>query len=224
MKTEGCNPVHDPTVFVVDDDPAMRDSVSFLMSSVGFAVETFESAHDFLARYDRTRPGCLVLDVRMPGMSGLELQERLGADPIAPPIIMVSAYADVPTAVRALKAGATDFLEKPYTDQDLLDRVNVAIARDRAQRREAAECAEVDARIGHLTPRESQVMELVLEGKANKVIADDLGLSHKTVEVHRARVMDKMRVRSLAELLQLVLGHRARRNVSPGARSTDQFT
>jgi len=202
--------MHEPTVFVVDDDPEMRESVRLLMSSVGVAAEAYASADDFLDRYDRSRPGCVVLDVRMPGMSGLDLQGRLAAEGIEVPIIMVSAYGDVPTAVQAIKRGAIDFIEKPYTDQELLDRVNVAITCDGERRRAAADRAEVEARMRRLTQRESQVMEFVLEGAANKVIADELGLSHKTIEVHRARVMEKMRVGSLAELLQLVLGYRSR--------------
>jgi two-component system response regulator FixJ len=203
-------------VFVVDDDRAMRDSVRSLMFSVGFAVEVYESAGDFLDRYDRRRPGCVVLDVRMPGMSGLELQDRLVAEGIEVPIIMVSGYGDVPMAVRALKGGAIDFIVKPYTDQELLDRVNLAIACDDRRRVAAAMRADVEARVQRLTRRETQVIELVVEGKANKVIADELGLSHKTIEVHRARAMEKLRVGSLAELLQLVLGHRLRGAAPPG--------
>lgn len=186
------------------------------MFSVGFAVEVYESAGDFLDRYDRRRPGCVVLDVRMPGMSGLELQDRLVAEGIEVPIIMVSGYGDVPMAVRALKGGAIDFIVKPYTDQELLDRVNLAIACDDRRRVAAAMRADVEARVQRLTRRETQVIELVVEGKANKVIADELGLSHKTIEVHRARAMEKLRVGSLAELLQLVLGHRLRGAAPPG--------
>jgi len=198
----------DTTVFVVDDDPAVRKSMKFLMSSVGIGVETFESAQDFLGRYEPSRPGCLVLDVRMPGMSGLELQERLNQDGIEIPVIIISAYGDVPVAVRALKGGAVDFMEKPYTDQDLLERVNVALERDRSQRLTAATRAGVEKRLARLTPREREVMDLVLVSKANKVIAAELGLSHKTVEVHRARVMEKMQVGTAVELAQLVIGHR----------------
>ena len=195
-----------PTVFVVDDDPAMRESLSFLVGSVGLAVECFANARDFLDRYDEQRDGCLVLDVRMPGMSGLELQEKLTDRGVDIPIVMITGFGDVPMAVRALKRGAMDFIEKPFTDQDLLDRIHEAIEVDRKRRTDRARRDEVSARIGRLTPRERQVMNSVLAGKPNKVIAHELGLSPKTIEVHRARMMDKMQVASLAELLQLVIG------------------
>ena len=195
-----------PTVFVVDDDPAMRESLSFLVGSVGLAVECFATARDFLDRYDGRRGGCLVLDVRMPGMSGLELQERLADRGVDIPIVMITGFGDVPMAVRALKRGALDFIEKPFTDQDLLDRIHEALERDRCGRAERARREEIAARIAKLTPRERQVMDCVLAGKPNKVIAAELTLSPKTIEVHRARMMDKMQVSSLAELLQLVIG------------------
>ena len=195
-----------PTVFVVDDDPAMRESLSFLVGSVGLEVECFATARDFLDRYDGRRGGCLVLDVRMPGMSGLELQERLADRGIDIPIVMITGFGDVPMAVRALKRGALDFIEKPFTDQDLLDRIHEALERDRNRRAERARKEDIAARIAKLTPREHQVMDCVLAGKPNKVIAAELTLSPKTIEVHRARMMDKMQVASLAELLQLVIG------------------
>ena len=195
-----------PTVFVVDDDPAMRESLSFLVDSVGLEVECFATARDFLDRYDGRRGGCLVLDVRMPGMSGLELQERLADRGIDIPIVMITGFGDVPMAVRALKRGALDFIEKPFTDQDLLDRIHEALERDRNRRAERARKEDIAARIAKLTPREHQVMDCVLAGKPNKVIAAELTLSPKTIEVHRARMMDKMQVASLAELLQLVIG------------------
>lgn len=196
------------TVFIIDDDPAMRDSMSYLVQSVGIAVETFSSAQDFLDTYDPERHGCLVLDVRMPGMSGLELQEFLVERGIRAPVIMVTGYGDVPMAVRALKGGAVDFLEKPFTDQELLETINEAVERDYRQRGKDAELAKVKERIARLTPREREVMDLVLDGKPNKAIATELGLSPKTVEVHRSRVMAKMQVGSLAALLQTVLSYR----------------
>jgi len=196
------------TVFIVDDDPAMRDSMSFLVRSVGMAVETFASAQAFLDTYDPDRPGCLVFDVRMPGMSGLELQEFLVERGIKAPVVMVTGYGDVPMAVRALKGGAVDFLEKPFTDQELLETINEAIERDHRRRGKDAELSKVRERIARLTPREREVMDLVLDGKPNKVIAAELGLSPKTVEVHRSRVMAKMQVASLAGLLQSVLSYR----------------
>jgi len=200
----------DCTVFVVDDDPAMRESLKFLMDSVGIGVETFESAQDFLDRYQPERPGCLVLDVRMPGMSGLDLQEVLAHRGILVPVIIITGYGDVPMAVRAMKGGALDFIEKPFTDQALLDKVNTALEIDKTWRREGKEMAHVEERHDRLTDREKEVMEKVLVGKPNKVIASELGLSHKTVEVHRSRVMDKMEVQSLADLLRTVILYRAR--------------
>jgi FixJ family two-component response regulator len=195
----------DPTVFVVDDDPAMRDSLCWLLQSVDLHVETYPSADAFLAAYDAARPGCLVLDVRMPGMSGLNLQDELRARDIRLPIIMLSGHAEVPTAVRALKAGAIDFMEKPFSDELLLDRIRQAIDLDREQRDAGARRAAVAERYALLTPREREVMELVTAGKANKVIAAELGLSPKTVEVHRAAVMDKMRADSVADLVRMRL-------------------
>jgi two-component system, LuxR family, response regulator FixJ len=195
----------DPTVFVVDDDPAMRDSLCWLLQSVDLHVETYPSADAFLAAYDVGRPGCLVLDVRMPGMSGLNLQDELRTRNIRLPIIMLSGHAEVPTAVRALKAGAIDFMEKPFSDELLLDRIRQAIDLDREQRDAGARRAAVAERYALLTPREREVMELVTAGKANKVIAADLGLSPKTVEVHRAAVMDKMHADSVADLVRMRL-------------------
>jgi len=195
----------EPTVFVVDDDPAMRDSLCWLLQSVDLHVETYPSADAFLAAYDAGRPGCLVLDVRMPGMSGLNLQDELRTRHIRLPIIMLSGHAEVPTAVRALKAGAIDFMEKPFSDELLLDRIRQAIDLDREQRDAEAQRAAVAERYALLTPREREVMELVTAGKANKVIAAELGLSPKTVEVHRAAVMDKMRADSVADLVRMRL-------------------
>jgi two-component system response regulator FixJ len=191
------------TVFVVDDDPAIRQSLRWLIESVGLNVKVFSTAQEFLEGYDPSTPGCLVLDIRMPGMSGLDLQNELATREIQVPIIIITGHAEVPVAVRALKAGAMDFIEKPFSDQLLLDRIRRAIEVDAQSRRVRSEQAEVAARLGQLTPRERQVMDLVIAGKANKVIASELGLSPKTVEVHRAHVMKKMQVASLADLVRL---------------------
>lgn len=191
------------TVFVVDDDPAIRESLRWLIESVGLNVKVFSTAQEFLEGYDPTTPGCLVLDIRMPGMSGLDLQNELATREIQVPIIIITGHAEVPVAVRALKAGAMDFIEKPFSDQLLLDRIRRAIEVDKQSRRVRSEQAEVATRLGQLTPREREVMDLVIAGKANKVIASELGLSPKTVEVHRAHVMKKMQVASLADLVRL---------------------
>ena len=195
----------DVSVFVVDDDRAVRESLALLMHSAGLAVETFASAREFLDAYRPTRRGCLVTDIRMPGMSGLELQERLSADRYHIPVIVLTGFGDVPTAVRALKGGAIDFVEKPINPQALLDLVQQALVRDRELREQAAREADVQARLARLTPRERQVMAMVVDGKASKVIAMDLAISERTVELHRGRVMKKMRARSLAELMRIVL-------------------
>jgi len=195
----------DPTVFVVDDDPAMRQSLRWLLQSVGLAVETYGTAEAFLAAVDGTRAGCLVLDVRMPGMSGLHLQEELKHRGIMLPIIVVTGYAEVPTAVRALKTGAIDFIEKPFSDQMLVESVRHALALDQQARATEAERAEVTARLALLSAREREVMERVTEGKPNKIIAAELGIGEKTVEVHRANVMRKVGVGSVAALIRLVL-------------------
>jgi RNA polymerase sigma factor (sigma-70 family) len=192
-------------VHVVDDDAALRDSLRWLIESVGLRAHVYGTAEEFLSDYDGSGPGCLVLDVRMPGLSGLELQEKLRRQDIQIPIIIVTGHADVPIAIRALKAGAMDFIEKPFSDQILLDRVRDAIERDREQRKLAAKRAAIAAQVAQLTPREREVMALVVAGKANKVIASELGLSQKTVEVHRARVMRKMHAESVAQLVQLAL-------------------
>lgn len=194
-----------PTVFVVDDDQAVRKSLDMLLRSVGLAAETFPSAGDFLERYEPDRPGCLVLDVRMPGMSGLELQRSLKERGIQIPIIIVTGHGDVPIAVRAMKDGALEFLEKPYSKQLLLEHVRDALARDQLWREAAASRARIHARIASLTDRERQVMDLVVTGKASKEVAAELGISKKTVDVHRARVMHKMEVESLPELVELSL-------------------
>jgi two-component system response regulator FixJ len=194
-----------PTVFVVDDDLAIREWLEVLLRGAGYGVVSFESAPAFLAGYEDGMPGCLVLDIRMPGMSGLELQARLRERGIQLPVIFITSHGDVPMAVEAMRAGAIDFLLKPFQDPDLLDRVRLALAMDAANRAERSEVAAIRGRMASLTPRESEVMHLVVEGKANKVIATDLNLSQRTVEIHRARVMDKMGATSLAHLVRMVL-------------------
>jgi len=194
-----------PTVFVVDDDPAMRDSLGFLIESVGKKVETFDSAESFLSAYDHERPGCIVLDVRMPGLSGLELMEKLQGDALAPPVILVTGHGDIPMSVRALKAGAFDFIEKPFSDQVLLERIQQALQADSLGRAAAHEREEIARRSERLTARENQVFGLVVEGKPNKVVAAELSLSQKTVEVHRAHVMEKMRAESFADLVKMAV-------------------
>ena len=192
-----------PTIFVVDDDDAVRDSLRDLIDSVGLDVATYPSAHAFLAVYDNAQRGCLVLDIRMPGMSGLELQERLNERGSSLPIVFITGHGDVPMAVEAMKRGAVDFIQKPFRDQELLDRINLAIEQNR-RRREAEETKQdIAERVSSLTRREREVMDMVIQGKANKVIAIDLGLSQRTVEVHRSHVMDKMRARTLAELVRM---------------------
>jgi FixJ family two-component response regulator len=194
-----------PVVFVVDDDPAMRDSLRWLIESTGLTVETFADAQTFLARIRPEVPGCLVLDVRMPGMSGLDLQAELARRGVGLPTIVVTGHAEVAMAVRAVKAGAIDFIEKPFSDQLLLDRVRQGIEMDRRERDGRARRADVLRRMSLLTQREREVLDLVVAGRANKEIAATLRLSPKTVEVHRAHVMEKMQASSVAELVRLAL-------------------
>jgi two-component system response regulator FixJ len=194
-----------PTVFVVDDDSAVRDALRFLMRSVGLTVEAFSSAAEFLDAYRADRAGCLVLDIRMPGMTGLELQDKLIERRSILPIIFITGHGDVPMAVEAMQAGAMDFIQKPFRDQDLLDRIHQAIDKDAKTRQSLGELAAIRTRLASLTPREREVMDLVVHGKANKVIAGDLDLSQRTVEIHRARVMEKMEASSLAHLVRMVL-------------------
>jgi two-component system response regulator FixJ len=194
-----------PTIFVVDDDSAVRDALKLLLRSVGQAVETFGSAQEFLDAYSEDRPGCLVLDIRMPGMSGLELQQRLNEKHSILPIIFITGHGDVPMAVEAMQAGAVDFIQKPFRDQDLIDRINQALEKDGSNRAALGERNDIRRRLETLTPREREVLDLVVHGKANKVIAGDLKLSQRTVEIHRARVMEKMQASSLAHLVRMVL-------------------
>jgi FixJ family two-component response regulator len=194
-----------PTIFVVDDDAAVRDALKMLLRSVGQAVETYGSGQEFLDTYSEDRPGCLVLDIRMPGMSGLELQQKLNEKHSILPIIFITGHGDVPMAVEAMQAGAVDFIQKPFRDQDLIDRINQALEKDAANRAALGERNDIRRRLETLTPREREVLDLVVHGKANKVIAGDLKLSQRTVEIHRARVMEKMQASSLAHLVRMVL-------------------
>jgi len=192
-------------VFVVDDDQAMRNSLKWLIESVGMHVETFASAIDFIRNYYPGRAGCLLLDVRMPGMSGLELQHYFLENQINIPIIIITGHGDVPMAVRAMKSGAVDFIEKPFNDELLLESIRNALNLDVERRTAQAGRAEIAARLAQLTPREHEVMEMVTDGKSNKDIAQTLGVSAKTVEAHRARVMEKMDARSLADLVKMAV-------------------
>lgn len=193
------------TVFVVDDDQAMRNSLKWLIESVGVLVESFASADEFLAHYQSGRSGCLVLDVRMPGMSGLELLEHLDRNNMKIPAVIITGHGDVPMAVRAMKSGAVDFIEKPFNDEVLLDAIRRAIAFEEEQRSQYSEHRQVQERLAHLTPREREVMDNVTAGKSNKEIANALGVSAKTIEAHRARVMEKMQAGSLAELVRMAM-------------------
>jgi FixJ family two-component response regulator len=193
------------TVFVVDDDDAVRTSLRLLLKSVGLPVETFGSAQEFLDAFDADRAGCLVLDIRMPGMSGLELQQKLNEMHAIVPIVFITGHGDVPMAVEAMQHGAVDFIQKPFRDQDLIDRINQALERDRENRAGLKERDAIRRRMEQLTPREREVLDLVTQGKANKVIAGDLNVSQRTVEIHRARVMEKMGASSLAHLVRMVI-------------------
>lgn len=193
------------TVFVVDDDDAVRTSLRLLLKSVGLPVETFGSAQEFLDAFDAERAGCLVLDIRMPGMSGLELQQKLNEMHAIIPIVFITGHGDVPMAVEAMQHGAVDFIQKPFRDQDLIDRINQALERDKENRAGLKERDAIRRRMEQLTPREREVLDLVTQGKANKVIAGDLNVSQRTVEIHRARVMEKMGASSLAHLVRMVI-------------------
>ncbi len=195
----------DATVFVVDDDEAMRDSLHWLLESMEFQVATFASGEEFLAAYDPRQAGCLVLDVRMPGMSGLELHDRLNASGVILPIVFITGHGEVPMAVAALKKGAVDFIEKPFAERDLLEVIERCLALDATRRREHAERERARHKLAALTPREREVLDMVVAGRLNKIIADSLEISIKTVEVHRARVMEKLEARSVADLVQQVM-------------------
>lgn len=192
----------DPLVLIVDDDGGMREAVVDLLRSVGIESRAFGSTAELLAAAVPDRPGCLILDVRLPGLGGLEFQTRLESLGIALPIVFMTGFADVPMSVRAMKAGATDFLIKPFRDQDMLDAVEAAILRDRARRRERTAALTVETQAATLTPREREVMAAVVKGRLNKQIAGDLGISEVTVKLHRGKVMRKMQVRSVADLVR----------------------
>lgn len=193
-----------PTVFLIDDDQAVRDAVGLLLQASGLAVETFASAVDFLGTDVLQRPGCLVLDVRMPGLSGLDLQKQLRARGHRIPIIFMTGHGDVPMAIRAMKAGAFDFIEKPFQGQTLLVQIQEALAFDARERRRQARRDEAAARIALLSPREREVLERVADGQYNKVIAAELGISLSTVEIHRKRVMEKLQAESLSDLIRIL--------------------
>jgi RNA polymerase sigma factor (sigma-70 family) len=193
----------DGLVFVVDDDAAMRRSLEDLISSVGLEVEGFPSAQDFLRRKRPDVPGCLVLDVRLPGLSGLDLQKRMTEGAMEIPIVFITGHGDIPMTVKAMKAGAVEFLTKPFRDQDLLDAVRQALERDRKAREQRVEIDELRRRVDSLTPRERDVLNLVVAGRLNKQIARQLGSSEATVKIHRHRVMEKMGANSLAELVRI---------------------
>lgn len=191
------------TVFIVDDDQAIRHAMALLMRSVGLDYEIYHSADDFLAVFSDDKPGCLVLDIRMPGLGGLELQDKLIEKGSSLPIIFITGHGDVPMAVEAMQKGAVDFIQKPFRDQELLDRIGEALKTDQERRTEREEHAEVRSLFNKLTKREREVLDLVVTGKPNKVIAYELGVSQRTVEIHRARVMEKMQARSLADLVRM---------------------
>lgn len=207
----------EPTVFVVDDDPAIRKSLRWLIESVGLKVQTHELASEFLESYIPDVPGCLVLDVRIPGMSGLELQERLRERGYDIPVVIVSGYGDVPMAVRAMKAGAVDFLEKPVSDQVLLDYIQKGIERDIKNKQELVQNKELIERKNSLTRREREVMGYVVSGQSSREIAELLDVSFKTVEAHRAKIMKKMKAKSVPKLIQMDL--QIRGNASQESKS-----
>lgn len=202
---DGARGQKEPTVFVVDDDDAVRDYLKWLMQSVSLQVALFATAGEFLEAYDPSQSGCVLLDVRMPGLSGFDLQTEMQARRIRLPVIMMTAYAEVPMAVRALRGGAVDFIEKPLDGQVLLDRVQQAIANDLANRQAEQERFEVQERMARLTPRQRAVLEGLIAGKPSKIIAAELGVSASTVDVHRGRLMQRLQARSLPDLFRLVL-------------------
>ena len=193
------------TVYIVDDDAAVRGALLMLLKSVGLRGSGYGSAQEFLNSYQAHQPGCLVLDVRMPGLSGMELQQRLNLRGATLPVLFMTSHADVPMAVEAMQAGAFDFLQKPFRDQDLLDRIQRALQHDSRMRAEQQQTQQLHERYATLTPREVEVMKLMTEGRPNKLMAVDLDLSQRTIEIHRAHVMEKMQARSLAQLVRMSL-------------------
>jgi len=193
-----------PVVFVVDDDPSVRSSLKFLLSTVGLQVESFDSADTFLHKKRPDVPSCLVLDVRLPGLSGLDFQRELAARNIRIPIVFLTGHGDIPMSVRAMKAGAVEFLTKPFRDQDLLDAIRIALERDRARREQEKEVTELQQRFESLTPREQEVISMVVTGMLNKQIAGQLGTAENTVKVQRSRAMEKMHAQSLADLVRMI--------------------
>jgi RNA polymerase sigma factor (sigma-70 family) len=191
-------------VFVVDDDPSVRSSLKFLMTSVGLQVESFDSADALLKRKLPDAPCCLVLDVRLRGLSGLDFQRELAARNCHMPIIFITGHGDIPMSVRAMKAGAVEFLTKPFRDQDLLDAVRIALEKDRERREREKEVSDLKERFNSLTPREQKVISMVVSGMLNKQIADQLGTAENTVKVHRSRAMEKMHAQSVAELVKMI--------------------
>ena len=193
-----------PVVFVVDDDPSVRSSLKFLLSSVGLQVESFESAETFLQRKAPDAPSCLVLDVRLRGLSGLDFQRELAAREIRIPIVFVTGHGDIPMSVRAMKDGAIESLTKPYRDQDLLDAIRIALERDRTRREQEKDLTDLQQRFDSLTPREQEVISMVVSGMLNKQIAGELGTAENTVKVHRSRAMEKMHAQSFADLVRMI--------------------
>lgn len=193
-----------PIVFVVDDDPSVRSSLKFLLSTVGLQVESFESADNFLHKKSPDVPACLVLDVRLPGLSGIDFQRQLAAKNIRIPIVFLTGHGDIPMSVRAMKAGAVEFLTKPVRDQDLLDAVHVALEQDRARREQEKELADLQLRFASLTSREQQVISMLASGMLNKQIAAQLGTAESTVKVQRSKAMEKMHAESLVDLVRMI--------------------
>ena len=193
------------TVFIVDDDPAVRDSLTFVLEAAGYEVRSFGSGRELLKRVDEASAGCLLLDLRLAGMSGFDLKTQLAEQGFRLPIIMITGHGDVDAAVQAFKCGIIDFLEKPFSNEVLIQRIEEAMKIDLDEREAAEQLSSIRIRYESLSPRERQVMEAVVEGKLNKQIANDLGLSHKTIEVHRAHVMQKMAASSLADLVRMAV-------------------
>jgi FixJ family two-component response regulator len=197
--------VTNTTVFIVDDDKEVRDALVLLMESVGLRASSFDSAQAFLNQFDPGIPGCVITDVRMPGMSGLELQKKLNEKNLHPQIIIITGHGDIPMTVESMRQGALDFIEKPFNDQRLLDSVHRAIEIDASKRGQATRIAEIKERMETLTKREREVMNLITRGKRNKIIADELCVTQSTVEAHRSKVMEKMQAESLSDLMRMVL-------------------